>query len=150
MDKQFTNEDMYFSIDELLKNNINCTLMFIVGYPTETHEDYEENIKFLKYYADRNSSVIDPDGPNGSVADINLGQTLGILPDSPLHDMPVHNKDMMFWKSTVVEDLTFDVRVKRRKELSVIANDLGYNVRWDEKQLHFLEKKLESYYKDIA
>jgi anaerobic magnesium-protoporphyrin IX monomethyl ester cyclase len=150
MDKQFSNKDMYFSIDELLKNNINCTLMFIVGYPTETQEDYEENIKFLKYYADRNSSVIDPDGPNGSVADINLGQTLGILPDSPLHDMPVHNKDMMFWKSTVVEDLTFDIRVKRRKELSVIANDLGYNVRWDEKQLHFLEKKLESYYKDIA
>ena len=150
MDKQFSNKDMYFSIDELLKNNINCTLMFIVGYPTETQEDFEENIKFLKYYADRNSSVIDPDGPNGSVADINLGQTLGILPDSPLHDMPVHNKDMMFWKSTVVEDLTFDVRVKRRKELSVIANDLGYNVRWDEKQLHFLEKKLESYYKDIA
>ena len=141
---------MYFSIDELLKNNINCTLMFIVGYPTETQEDYEENIKFLKYYADRNSSVIDPDGPNGSVADINLGQTLGILPDSPMHDMPVHDNDMMFWKSTVVEDLTFDVRVKRRKELSVIANDLGYNVRWDEKQLHFLEKKLESYYKDIA
>lgn len=148
MDKQFSNEDMYFSIDHLIKNKINCTLMFIVGYPTETQEDFEENIKFLNYYADRNSSKVDPDGPHGCVADINLGQTLGVLADSPLHDMPVYEGGA-FWKSTVVEGLDFAERVRRRKELSKIANELGYNVRWDEKQMHFLEKKLDSYYKEI-
>lgn len=148
MDKQFSNADMYFSVDQLIKNNINCTLMFIVGYPTETLEDFNENIKFLEYYADRNSSKIDPDGPKGCVADINLGQTLGVLPDSPLNTMPVF-KGKHFWESTVVEGLDFAERVRRRKELSVVANNLGYNVRWDEKQLHFLEKKLESV-KDIA
>lgn len=146
MDKQFSNEDMYFSIDQLIKNNIQCTLMFIVGYPTETEEDFQDNIRFLKYYADRNSSKVDVDSGAGCVRDINLGQTLGVLPDSPLFDLATHQGDE-YWISKVVPGLDFEERVRRRKVLSKVANELGYNVRWDEKQLHFLEKKLDRWIK---
>ena len=44
------------------------------------------------------------------------------------------------------EGLDFEERVRRRKK-SKVANALGYNVRWDEKQLHFLNKKLEDWNK---
>lgn len=143
MDKQFTNEDMYFTIDNLIKNNVSCTLMFIVGYPTETEEDFHENIEFLRYYADRNSSKIDPNSGKGLIRDINLGQTLGVLPDSPLHGMDVYEgNEYDYWVSKVVPGLDFKERVRRRKVLSEVANELGYDIRWDEKQMHFLEKKL--------
>jgi len=142
MDKQFSNEDMYFSIDQLIKNNIGVTAMFIVGYPTETEEMFQENIKFLEYYADRNAATTENYLLKGCLRDINLGQTLGVLPDSPLAAMPVFQGNDT-WVSTVVPGLDFEERVRRRKVLSDVANKLGYVVRWDEKQLHFLNKKLE-------
>ena len=149
MDKQFSNEDMYFSIDELIKNDIGVTAMFIVGYPTETEEMFQENIKFLEYYADRNSSKYTKDGLDpgayGCIRDINLGQTLGVLDESPLAFMTNDFTGKDTWVSKTVPGLDFEERVRRRKELSRVANNLGYDVRWDEKQLHFLNKKLEDW-----
>ena len=141
MDKQFTNKDMYFSIDKLIENDIPVTAMFIVGYPTETEEDFQENIRWLEYYADRNSSII-KDPNKGQIMDINLGQTLGVLPGSPLAETDVYEGSEL-WISKTVPGLDFGERVRRRKELSRVANKLGYTVRWDEKQLHFLNRKLE-------
>ena len=141
MDKQFTNEDMYFSIDKLIEHDIPVTAMFIVGYPTETEEDFQENIKWLEYYADRNSKTV-KDPMKGQIQDINLGQTLGVLPGSPLAEMDVYTGTDT-WVSKVVPGLDYGERVRRRKELSRVANKLGYTVRWDEKQLHFLNRKLE-------
>jgi hypothetical protein len=140
MQKGYSNEDMYFSIDQLIENKIHVTAMFIVGYPTETEEDFQENIKFLEYYADRNRHAMDYDDSKGFIRDINLGQTLGVLDGSPLAEMGTH-KGNDFWVSTVVPELDFGERVSRRKRLSEVANRLNYDVRWDEKQLHFLEKK---------
>lgn len=149
MDKQFSNEDMYFSIDQLIKNGIGVTAMFIVGYPTETLEMFDENIKFLKYYADRNSSRYTRDGLDpgdyGCIRDINLGQTLGVLADSPLALMTDDFEGKDTWVSKTVPGLDFEERVRRRKKLSKVATALGYNVRWDAKQLHFLNKKLEDW-----
>jgi hypothetical protein len=145
MDKQFSNEDMYFSIDQLIKNGINVTAMFIVGYPTETEEMFQENIKFLEYYADRNAHALESKGleAQGCLKDINLGQTLGVLADSPLALMTEAFEGNDTWVSKVVPGLDFEERVRRRKVLSEVANRLNYDVRWDEKQLHFLNRKLE-------
>lgn len=140
MSKQFTNKDMYYSIDKLIENRIHVTAMFIVGYPTETLEDFQENIKFLEYYADRNFAAVNYDESKGFIRDINLGQTLGILSGSPLAEMNVF-KGGEYWESTVVDGLDYGERVRRRKILSEVANRLNYNVRWDEKQMHYLEKK---------
>jgi len=146
MDKQFNNNDMYFCIDQLIKNDVRVTAMFIVGYPTETEEDFQENIKFLEYYADRNSSTTHEPDINGCIRDINLGQTLGVLDGSPLAEMDVYEGNS-YWVSKVVPGLDFGERVSRRKRLSEVANRLGYDVRWDEKQMHFLEKKLTNWNK---
>ena len=87
---------------------------------------------------------LDP-GDYGCIRDINLGQTLGVLDDSPLASMTDDFEGKDTWVSKTVEGLDFEERVRRRKKLSRVANALGYNVRWDEKQLHFLNKKLEDW-----
>lgn len=141
MEKGYTNEDMYFSIDQLIEKGMQVTLMFIAGYPTETLEDFEENIKFLEYYADRNSSAVDVT-KDGCVRDINLGQTLSILEGAPLAEMDVYEGGTDFWVSKVVPGLDYKERFRRRELIGKIAKDLGYDVRWNEKQMHFLENKL--------
>lgn len=141
MEKGYTNEDMYFSIDQLIKNHMQITLMFIVGYPTETLEDFEENIKFLEYYSDRNSSAVNK-VEDGCIKDINLGQTLGILEGAPLAEMDVYTGRNAEWESTVVPGLDYKERFRRRKVIGEVAENLGYDVRWNEKQMFFLEKKL--------
>jgi len=145
MKKYFTNKDMYFSLDKLIENKMHITAMFIIGYPTETFVDYQENIKFLEYYADRTYKAIDGDVTGhkmGCIRDLNLGQTLGILPGSRLGKQDDIANSGSFWVSKVVPDLDFGLRVERRRTLSKVAKSLGYVVRWDEKQLHFLEKRL--------
>ena len=75
----------------------------------------------------------------GCIRDLNLGQTLSVLPETPLAKQNITNGDK-FWTSKIVPGLDFGERYNRRKILSKRANELGYVVRWDEKQLHFLEK----------
>jgi len=142
MKKGYSNEDMYFSLDRLIENKVHITAMFIVGYPTETQEDFEENLKFLDYYSDRTYKAVDGNingGSKGCIRDLNLGQTLGVLPQTPLAEQNI-TSGKKFWTSNVVPGLDFGERLRRRKLLSEKANNLGYVVRWDEKQLHFLEK----------
>jgi len=142
MEKGYSNEDMYFSIDKLIENGVQVTLMFIVGYPTETEEMFQENIKFLHYYADRNSSNKDI-LKEGCVRDINLGQTLAILEGAPVADMDIYTGRDDVWVSKVVPGLDYGERFRRRQIIGQVAESLGYDVRWNEKQMHFLEKKLK-------
>lgn len=142
MKKGYSNEDMYFSLDRLIENKVHITAMFIVGYPTETQEDFKENLKFLDYYSDRTFKAVDGEfmgESKGCIRDLNLGQTLSVLPETPLAKQNITNGDR-FWTSKIVPGLDFGERYNRRKIFSKKANELGYVVRWDEKQLHFLEK----------
>ena len=49
MKKKFTNECMYDSIDELGKRGITMTYLMMVGYPTETEEDFQDTIDLLNW-----------------------------------------------------------------------------------------------------
>jgi len=51
MDKKFKNDALYYSIDQARKNNMSVEVLIIVGYPTETHEDFVETLKVAKHYA---------------------------------------------------------------------------------------------------
>jgi len=48
--KHFTNEDLYYTIDNCLSRGIMVKFLLIVGYPTETHEDYLETLEMIKRY----------------------------------------------------------------------------------------------------
>ena len=44
--KGFTEEDMHHTLESLLENGIQVRLLFLVGYPTETEEDFSKNVKY--------------------------------------------------------------------------------------------------------
>ena len=149
MQKGYSNEDMYFAIDQLIENGIMVDLMFIVGYPTETLEDFEENIKFFEYYADRILPRNTPlEEKRGGIFNLNLGDTMSILEGTPLMLMEGelwklttgNEVNYVNWESTVVPGLDIKERVRRRKLLSEVINDLGYDAQWDKQQLANMDK----------
>jgi anaerobic magnesium-protoporphyrin IX monomethyl ester cyclase len=134
--KGFSEEDMIYTIDSCLSNNIEVTLMFLVGYPTETDKDFEDSINLLKYYADKSSMI-----------HVKVGKTLRLLDHTPLttnfsHLYYYDDNKYSEWTSTVVPDLTFEKRAERAFRLGKIGEQLGYkmmNVMEDE---HFLNNKI--------
>lgn len=58
MRKMYTDEDLYYTINMCLKYDIQPSTMIIVGYPSETDEDFQKTLELLRYYAPKT-----PDDP---------------------------------------------------------------------------------------
>lgn len=133
--KGFTEEDMIYTIDSLLDNDIHVTLMFIVGYPTETDEDFEKSVDLLKKYADRKDNM-----------GLRIGKTLRLLDSTPLtvdFTHLYHYDDHKYpeWVSSVLPDLTFEKRVERARRLCNVALELGYEIYNLNDDLNFFDYK---------
>ena len=50
MKKGFSDEDLHYTTEQLLINNIHQSWNIIVGYPTETDADWQLTIDLIKYY----------------------------------------------------------------------------------------------------
>ncbi len=48
MKKKFSNDDMYYTLEHLADLGIELVLLMIVGYPTETKEDFEDTLLFFE------------------------------------------------------------------------------------------------------
>lgn len=134
--KGFTEEDMIYTIDNLIKNNTLVSLMFIVGYPTETDEDFQKNIDLLEKYSYNSKNM-----------EIKVGKTLRLLDNTPLTEKFSHlfyfdNNKYPEWVSTVVPDLTFEKRVDRAITLRKVAQDLGYQLKNIHDDENFFEDKI--------
>jgi radical SAM superfamily enzyme YgiQ (UPF0313 family) len=134
--KGFTEEDMIYTFDSCLSNNIKIVLMFLVGYPTETDADFEQNINLLKKYSDKTDMIT-----------VRVGKTLRLLDNTPLTTQYDHlyyydNNKYKEWVSTVVPDLTFEKRANRAFKLEQVAKSLGFNTIHAEEDNHFLKEKI--------
>jgi hypothetical protein len=138
--KGFTEEDMIYTLDQCAENNIRIQLMFLVGYPTETDSDFQQNIDLLNKYSYYKHNI-----------EVTIGKTLRLLDNTPLTDQLSHlyyfdDNTESEWVSTVVPDLTFEKRVERAKKLRSVAENIGYelvNIHDDENFFkHKLEKRL--------
>jgi radical SAM superfamily enzyme YgiQ (UPF0313 family) len=47
MRKKYKPDDLIYTLEQLQLNNIHVTLLFIVGFPTESEEDFQETISLL-------------------------------------------------------------------------------------------------------
>lgn len=134
MKKMFTDADMDFTFKMCAKYGIKMVWLLLVGYPTETEEDFEKTLNLLDKYYWLNTL--------GLVKTIALGPTLEILPGSPLWNM----KDDMGieWDQTknwVLGNNTREVRIKRWLRLREKCIKLDYNIV--EKATDHLLKELE-------
>ena len=127
----------------------------IVGYPTETREDFQQTLRFFDKYAEY--------GRQGLVEEVNLGLTLNLLPNTPLYDhaeeygLDTTKDHINDWICTQNPSLDFKERLKRRIEAQYYVEKLGYKVfesknytkalsiAWDEvKTLKLKNKKIDA------
>ena len=130
MKKKFTNDDIDWSVNALYKYHISQDWLLIVGYPSETEEDFEETKKLLRRYAHLALS---------NMIKIGITPTFALLSNSPLltdKNMAVdyglgHNRQdplgQKFWTSTRYLDNDYPTRSRRWKELVGLCEELGYN-----------------------
>ena len=126
MKKGYTNEDLYYSLNEIFKNNIKVRFLMIIGYPTETAEDFQKTLDLFDHYAEY--------GRSGLVEEINLGLTLNLLPNTPLFDnaekygLETTKKHINDWICTQNPTLDYRERLKRRIKAQYYSENLGYKV----------------------
>ncbi len=139
MKKEFTNEDLDFTLEQCEIHNFDVNLLFIIGYPTETEEDFQDTLKMLKKY----KKYVD----SGTIKQINLGNTLSILPNTPLYDqleaLEIKNDDLENWHSKLNPDLDTLKRIERRLYAQEVAEELGYNLPQKDEQKRFFEAKIK-------
>ena len=115
--------------------------MFIVGYPTETLEDFQETMDMLTKYT--------PYLYNGTIVEARLGGTQHIEPMSALGRDPdivasrdsEGNMDIYNWTYTKNPDLTFKERIRRRLVIMEHAQQLGYLSPTNNQEIAILKKK---------
>lgn len=77
MGKIFSNQDLEFFLDNMQKYQMKALFLFIIGYITETEEDFQETLNLI--------TLINTKYPN-VVPTIAMGEQLFVLPGSPLYD----------------------------------------------------------------
>lgn len=120
MGKKFSNADLDWSIEMLVKYNIEQVWLLMVGYPSETDEDFEDTITLLKKYRELGAS---------RRVQIGITPTFMLTPNSPLLSDPLladtyglsHNLQnesyAKFWTSTINPGNTYDVRSLRHRQV---------------------------------
>lgn len=131
MKKKFNNDDLDWGVKMLDKYGILQTWLLIVGYPTETEKDFQDTMDMLHRYSHiaRNNNRIDI-----------IVNTFSLTGNSPLlsnHLMAsghglLHNIHEInhgkFWTSTINPENIFPIRAKRWRELTALAQTLGYSL----------------------
>jgi hypothetical protein len=135
MKKQFSDKDLDQFMEQAYKNKVNVEFLMIIGYPTETEDDFQQTIAMFERYRKYQEII-------SSVA---LGSTLGVLPGTPLaeehsHDLSLNDGEN-FWTYDKNKSLTFKERIRRRIRAGESLQEMGYVISRNESQmrlLHFL------------
>ena len=153
MKKKFSNDDIDHAMRKIQLYGIRCTWLLIIGYPTETQEDYEQTLELLKKYQ--------PMALDRTIDTVALGMTLGIIDGSPLSNMrtalnirsavPEHDDAHLSGVVWQNEHSDFKTRVLRRIQAEELIRELGYN-SWvgDNDMIAYFEKKLEQIQQSIV
>lgn len=144
MKKGYSHDDLLYCMEQLARVKVKCRLLMIIGYPTETADDFQKTIDMFTDFKKYNDA--------GIIEEVNLGLTLNLLPKTPLHV----NKDrykivqptdhINDWVCLDNPDLTYRERVRRRILAQAHCERLGYRV-FEAKNY---TKQLFSSWKEIA
>ena len=138
MKKKYSNDDVEYSANQYYKNKIKQAWLFMIGYPTETEEDFQDTLRMLDYYS--------PMAKDGMLM-ISVTAPFMVLGNSPLiQDMtlnqqhgfsmqPDHNPNhfQYFWESSTNKENTFPVRADRWRRFysAVIENKYQWSGAMD-------------------
>jgi radical SAM superfamily enzyme YgiQ (UPF0313 family) len=146
MRKKFNNDSIDWHFEMCAKHGIKNALLLLSGYVTETWQDHQTQLEYLKKYQIYALSRI--------IYAINITVTgLVVLPGSPLKDMTeelgiiFHDSDETAknWNCLSNPELTNKERLRRAAELMYTAIGLGYKI------VHFNAKvdQIEKIYNEL-
>ena len=141
MGKKFTDEDIDVFMERLSKHGMMVVFLMIVGYPTETLDDFQATVDMLTRYK--------PYLESGTIVEACLGGTLRIEPNTSLsRDSNVifqldtnGKKDDLNWVYQTNPDLTLKERIRRRLVLMTHAQELGYLSPTNHQEILYLQSK---------
>lgn len=145
MRKGFNSQDLDFTMSMCSKYGIKIYFLMIVGFPSETKEDFDQTLELLKKYQ---RYVAD-----GTLMGINFGTTLTIGEGTPMYEYPerfnlvgVNGKrpNDVFWIHTNNTELTYKERILRRIKAQELAVELGYTFWKGDDQLTFIKEKYQN------
>jgi radical SAM superfamily enzyme YgiQ (UPF0313 family) len=145
MRKGFTNSDLDYNMKMFSKYGITAYFLMIVGFPTETRDDFEQTLDLLKRYQ--------PYVADGTIIGVNLGTTLTIEEGTPIwEEYPKLNivgingnrAQGPDWRCETNPTLTYKERIMRRIEAQEYAVKLGYTFWKGDDQLKLLMDKYQS------
>jgi len=144
MNKGFTNQDLDYNMEQYSQNKIHVYFLIIVGFPTETKEDFQQTLdmlsKYQRYVAD------------GTIIGVNLGTTLTIEEGTALYNSPeklkivgVNNNRPQGteWMCEDNPSLTYKERIMRRIQAQEHAVSLGYTFWKGDDQLKIMMDKYQ-------
>jgi len=119
MRKPLTDVDLNFAMQELAKHNIKITLLMMVGYVTETEEDFQKTLEMFDRFL-----------PYVNIINVYIGATLSISEDTYLYKNLSKLKIQYFKGSHdwIYQDNTPDVRFDRWFKLREHLLNNGYDV----------------------
>lgn len=145
MKKKFSNSDIDYHFENCARWNIPNVLLMIVGYPTETLADHQENleaIKKYKTYADM-----------GTIFMVRWGFTMHLYEHTPIMNMinelqlslesNVKFDSLYGWTSGLNPSNTLRERIRRRLEIHELSVELGYPMPRVKEELLILKKLAE-------
>lgn len=121
MKKMFDDKAMDFTFRMCAKYNIQMAWLLLVGYPTETEEEFQKTLDMLEKYNWINQKEL--------VRSVALGPTLDIVPGSPLwkdqKNLGIEWDENKHW---VYKDNTREIRIRRWLRLKEKCLELNYPV----------------------
>lgn len=144
MQKGYIGEDLDYNMEQYSKNKMQIYLLIIVGFPTETDQDFQATLDMLTRYQ---HYVAD-----GTIIGVNLGTTLTIEEGTEMYERPttlrivgVEGKRPQGtnWICEDNPDLTYKKRIMRRIQAQEHAINLGYTFWKGDDQMKILMDKYQ-------
>ncbi len=151
MQKGFTSADLDYNMEQYSKNRIQVYLLIIVGFPTETQEDFQDTLDMLSRYQ---RYVAD-----GTIIGVNLGTTLTIEQGTAMYNQPEtlrivgingNRPQGSEWLCESNPELTYKKRIMRRIQAQEHAVNLGYTFWKGDDQMKIMMDKYQERLNKLA